>query len=92
MSVCLVREFFESVENSVGAGIDRDWGAIAPCDRALSVEHKQRAFADAFALAIGVIFSRDFALWLEIGEQRKMQMAITCERRMAPYAIHRNAQ
>src|SRR4030081_1406563 len=92
MAIGLICEFFEGVENSIGAGIDRDRRAIAPCNRALSVEHEQRTFADAFACTIGAVFPCDLALGLEIGEQGKMQVAVTRKGGVAPYPVYRNAQ
>src|SRR6202453_4537394 len=37
------REVFQRFQNAVGARIDGNWGAIAPGDRALRVNYKQRA-------------------------------------------------
>src|ERR1700676_1155427 len=92
MTACLIWEFFESIENSIGARIDRDRGAIAPRNRAMSVENEQGAFGDALAAAIGAVFPCDLALGFEIGQQRKMQVTVPGKGRVAPRPVHRDAQ
>src|SRR5882757_7459660 len=92
MAIGLICEFFEGVENSVGTGIDRDRRAIAPGNDPLSIEHKQRAFADPFICAIGAVFPRHFALGFKIGEQRKVQPAVAGKGSMAPDAVDRDTQ
>src|ERR1700704_4681722 len=92
MAIGLICEFFEGVENSVGAGIDRDRRAIAPRNDPLSIEHKQRAFADPFIGTIGAVFPRHFALGFKIGEQRKVQAAVASKGGMAPDAVDRDTQ
>src|SRR5260370_34488461 len=84
------RERFECLQYSVGAGIDRDWRQVAPRNRSLRIDYKQCPLGDAFAIAIRAVLARDRTLWLEIRQQRKVQLAILPERIMAPGAIDRD--
>src|ERR1700760_3051426 len=92
MGVRLLRELLERVENAVCAGIDGDWRTIAPCDRALAIQHKERAFADALGGAISMEFPGDFALGLKICEQGEVQVAIARKGCVAPHPVNRDSQ
>src|SRR6266478_4108692 len=58
---------------------------------ALSVDHIQRPFRSAVALAIRAIKLRHFPFGLEIGEEREMQLAIAGKGGVAPRSINGNA-
>src|SRR5271168_2775469 len=88
-SLLLRRERFEGVEYSVGARIDADRRQVAPADRALWIDHEQRSLRDAVLLPISAILPCDRALRLEIRQQRKVQLAVVRECRMAPRSIDR---
>src|ERR1700730_10092365 len=82
--------FFKCFKNPVGAWIDRDGRAIAPENLPLLVDDEQSPFANPFAFAIGAILLCDGAFRFKVGKQRKMQVTVVCECRMAPVAIARD--
>src|ERR1700732_1363939 len=79
------RRAVDAAADAARAGIDGDRRSIAPRDGARSIERKQRALADAVTRTIGLVFSCDLALGLEIGEQRKMHVAVAGKGRVAPH-------
>src|ERR1700731_995987 len=86
----LFRERFECLEDSVGAGIHPDRRQVAPCNRPLRIDYKQRSLTDSLVIAIRAVLACDRTLGLEIRQQRKVQLAILRERIMAPGAIDRD--
>ena len=87
-----VRQRLERVEDAVGAGIHADRREVAPADDAVAVDHEQRALGEAVLLAIHAVAPRHVALGLEVGEQRKLELAASRERAMAPRAVDRDAE
>src|SRR5262245_19752537 len=55
------------------------------------VDHEQRPFTGAIVRAIDAIKARHFSFGLEIGQERKMQLAIAGELIMTPDSVNRNA-
>src|SRR5258707_2280747 len=87
-----VRHVFQCLEDTVGAGIDSDRGAIAPEDLATVVEDEQCTLADAVRFPISSVALRDLTLGVEVRQQRKMQVAVFGEGLVAPSAVYRNSQ
>ncbi len=81
----------QCLKNTLGTGIYRNRGKVAPRDDAVFVDHEESAFAATFVAAVGSKFFCDLALWLKVGEQRKVQMAVLREGVVAPGAINGNA-
>src|ERR1017187_4086245 len=75
-NVLLFRQGFQSLKDAIRSGIDGDGRAIAPGDNSIFIDDEESAFASAFGFAICAIGLGGSALGLEIGEQRKTQMAI----------------
>jgi hypothetical protein len=90
--VLLVLRAPPGLENTVGSGIDRHGRHITPADDSVAVDHEQRALANAAGAVIGAIFPRDVAFGFEVGQQRKVKLAVLREGEMAPHAVDRNPE
>src|SRR5207302_11519162 len=55
-------------------------------------DHEQRPLAEAVGLAVGAIAARYRALGLEVRKQGEPKPAVTGECRVAPYAVHGDAE
>src|SRR5580693_9402628 len=83
---------FQGGEYAVRAGIYGEGRNVAPGDDSIFIDDEESAFADAFGFAIGAVGLSGGALGLEIGEERKSQMAIFCECFVAPNAVDGDAE
>src|ERR1700722_1585093 len=88
----LFRQSFQCVQDTVGAGIDRDWRAIAPEDHALAIDNEQRTFADALRFPVRAILLSRRTFRMEIGQEREVQSAILGKGLVTPGPINRNAE
>jgi hypothetical protein len=57
----------------------------------IRVDHKQRSLAHPVAVAIYAILACYSSLGLEVRQERKVELPIPGESRMAPCAVHRDA-
>src|SRR6266850_7202334 len=88
----LGRKLFERRQDSVCAGIDADGRNVAPSDYAIGINNEERALRKTVLGAIDPVGAGDGSLGLEVGQKRKMQLAVRGECQVAPGPIHRDPQ
>ena len=58
----------------------------------ITVDDEQSALADTLLLAIDVVGARGLALWMEVSEERKVNLVLRAEGLMTPDTVNRYAE
>ena len=58
----------------------------------LRVDHEQRSLAHPVVFAVHAVSAGHRALWMAVGEQREMQLAVPGKGGVAPRAVNRDAE
>src|ERR1700687_2759804 len=71
-------------QDAIGPGIDADRRQIAPANDPVAVNHVERPGAFANFVLVGAVGVRYRAFWLEIRQQRKVQVAVAGKCQVPP--------
>src|SRR5205807_4543286 len=80
-------EFLECGKDSVSPRVDTIRGEVAPSDDSLRIDHEERPRRFAVAFGEDAVCPGDGPFGVEIGEERKVQVAILRKRQMTPDSV-----